>query len=100
MTKRIGKDSLKAAPKPSADVVARFAAGQVAGKPAPKEKKPPGVKVTIYLEPEVEQKLRLFHAAKPATDPVSGKHRGYFYEMLVELLMEGLAVREKGRHAA
>jgi hypothetical protein len=100
MTKRIGKDSLTAAPKPSAAVVAKFAAGQGSGKPAPKEKKPQGVKVTIYLEPEVEQKLRLFHAAKPATDPVSGQKRGYFYEMLVELMLDGLAAKEKGRHAA
>jgi hypothetical protein len=93
MTKRIGKDSLKAAPKPSADVVARFAAGQVAGKPAPKEKEPQGVKVTIYLKPEVEQKLRELHISRPAP-------RGHFYGLVVDLLMEGLAVREKGRHAA
>ena len=93
MRKRIGKDSLKAAPKPSAAVVAKFAAGQGAGKPAPKEKEPQGVKVTIYLPPEVEQKLREMHISKPPP-------RGHFYGLVVELLMEGLAAREKGRHAA
>jgi hypothetical protein len=49
--------------------------------------------LTIYLKPEVEQKLREMHIAKPVP-------RGHFYGLVVELLMEGLTAREKGRHAA
>lgn len=94
MSKHIGKDSLRPDPKPSAAEVSEHLAGRGATKPSPKEKKPQGVKVTIYLEPKVEQKLRLFHVMKPVAE------RGYFYEMLVELMLDGLAAKEKGRHAA
>ena len=84
MKKRIGKDGLKAAPKPSAEAIEKFAAGG-GNKAAPKpgEKPEQGVKLTIYLPPALEQRLREIHIRKPAP-------RGHFYGMLVELIEKGI----------
>jgi hypothetical protein len=82
MKKRIGKEGLKAAPKPSADAVEKFARGGAVSAPSA-EKAEQGVKLTIYLPPALEQRLREIHIRKPAP-------RGHFYGMLVELIEKGM----------
>ena len=88
MRKRIGKDSLKAAAKPSPEAIERFAQGSAATPPAPKAPKEQGVKVTIYLSPEMEQRLRSKWISKPAP-------RGHFYGMLVDLIRLGEEADER-----
>lgn len=86
MRKRISKESLKAAAKPSPEEIERFAQGspqaRTVAPASPKAPKEQGVKVTIYLAPEMEQRLRSKWIAKPAP-------RGHFYGMLVDLIRVG-----------